>query len=310
MTTATKNYEKEIKDAIYHLIFKIREKKAYFFIYLSRKFLKNEGGYDLYVMDRIKNYYIKSKAESIHNKLTISNDQAKIVAFLKENKYSPADLEIPEEKLAAIRSKVHALVENDEFSYPRGKYTEGQQKTYYSRALKNLVKNIPEVKDVLSPELQKIICSYYGSNFGVTSVLCWRNYHVPQEEQQKAMYSNDWHNDYIAPSELKLFINITDVTEADGPLHVISAPDTKRLFENKAFGGRFSANDKNVLEDSRHVIKHTGQAGSAIFCHASDCLHRADIPEAGHYRDMLEFQFHPAVEALDDNWELTALKYK
>jgi len=59
---------------------------------------------------------------------------------------------------------------------------------------------------------------------------------------------------------------------------------------------------KDVLEDPNHVVKAIGPTGTAMLCNTELCLHRAEIPEEGHFRDIIQFQFGSSKKPLVDNW--------
>ncbi|GEM_PF-3447092 len=301
---------KQAKDSAYRLLFLYRTIKGNAFIFLSRIFLKNEGGLDLYLWGQAKYYLTRISCKNRKPAVAVSAPNKDVVSFLHRNKYAAVNLDLPDELIRKIRAKVDQYIEDDNFSGVRGGDQGNTREKHYTRAMKNIVKNIPEVKQVLTPELEAILQDYFGTNIGVSSVYMWRNYHVPETLENRVFYSNEWHNDNIAPTELKLFVNLTEVTEKHGPLHIISAPVSRTLFERKAYKGRKKKNDTAILESKEHVVKHTGKPGSAVLAHASCCLHRADVPAEGNYRDMLEFQFHPAASPLDKDWDKKPLRYQ
>jgi hypothetical protein len=55
-----------------------------------------------------------------------------------------------------------------------------------------------------------------------------------------------------------------------------------------------------ILEDPKHVVKFTGQAGSAIFANTTTCLHRAGNPQ--NTRDILQFMFKSSDKPLPKDW--------
>ncbi len=301
---------KAFKDWVHGVLFKLRTLRSNISIFLSRAILKNEGGLDLFLIGKCEHFFKKLLCKEKKQPAAITDKNQNVVPFLHKNKYAPVSLELPPELVKEIHAKVCEYIEDDQFSYVRGAHYGNSKDQYYTRAMRNVVTNIPQVREVLTPELESILTEYFDTNIGVTSVLLWRNYHVPEDNENRIVFSNDWHNDNIAPTELKLFVNITDVTENHGPLHVISEQESKRLFSEKAFKGRKKQNDVSSLENSEHLIKHTGKAGSAVLAHASCCLHRADIPGEGNYRDMLEFQFHPTTAPLSEDWYTKRLKYQ
>ena len=283
------------RERIHELVYRVKKLKSDFSIFLSRVLLSNEGGLDLFVLGKIKLFW----ARLCFNNNSASYQADDVLLDLRRNKVAKVDLNIPSKTLETIRTKIEQHIENPKYSQVRGSRYGNTEKKYYTRILKDAVFSVSEIKDILTPELCNTIQDYFKSNIGITSVLIWRNYHVDESEGNKVKYSNDWHYDYIAPTELKLFINMTDVTEDHGPLHVIPHLSSVKLYQNKIFRGRHKENNIEAIEATSDLIKHTGNAGSAVFTHASYCLHRADIPKKGKFRDMLEIQFHPSSNPLD-----------
>lgn len=199
-----------------------------------------------------------------------------------------------------IQEEYGRLIEDDERSYVRGEY-DGET---FSRGILLAHEAIPKLGDLLTDDIKRQIRGYYGSHFRVKHLITWRNYSVPEETARAApgsIYSEDWHCDRRSTDVLKLFVNLSDVTEDDGPFHILSRDETGRLARRWA-GERFDYVRADASVDADEMTKATGPAGTALLCNTELCYHRAGIPAPGHQRDIVQFQFKPASEPLPDDW--------
>jgi len=198
-----------------------------------------------------------------------------------------------------IREKYLKLIENDESSFIRTEY----KGTAYSRQTKWDHKDIPELSQLLNDDIIKLIEGYYGSHFQVKYLICWRNYHVPPKVvSESETFSDRWHCDRRNTDIFKLFVNLSDVTEKDGPFHIMSIPRTKEVID-LGFGNRHKYKiSSKILDDPSKISRAIGPAGTAMLCNTELCLHKAGIPEKEHMRDIIQFQFVPSKEPLQKNW--------
>ncbi|HIG0327818.1 TPA: hypothetical protein ACX87D_001703 [Legionella pneumophila] len=167
------------------------------------------------------------------------------------------------------------------------------------RYTKNVIEVIPDAPHLISPSIAYAIRSCIGSNFSLENIFLTRNFHVDQEINNKYEFLSDrWHFDNQYPDGFSLCVCISNVTLDDGPFHVLSATDSRTLLHkgfdpakrNKDPYGGLRAEDINKSPSLTRLI---GPPGTMLLCHTSYCLHRAGVPKAGHYRDMLFFTFRP-----------------
>jgi len=223
-----------------------------------------------------------------------SNDP--ITEQFKTNGYLKLEFKYDRSVIDKIRTKYDKMVEDDKFSFGSGQY-DGK---FYKRQIIDPHLNIPETLTLLTDEIVELIKQYYGGYFQVVRIDMWRTYFIPPELQEKDLISNKWHCDNRKIDRLKLFVNLSDVTEKDGPLHVQSIPRTKEIMKMK-FGHREDYQiPMEFLEDPKHVVKFTGQAGSAIFANTTTCLHRAGNPQ--NTRDIIQFMFKSSDKPLSKDW--------
>lgn len=198
-----------------------------------------------------------------------------------------------------IISKYSDMIEKEDFTYGTGEY-EGKA---YSIHIQKPHKNIPEVGHLIEGDIVKIIEGYYGGPFKISRIDLWRNLHTPKEiESTKETFSNYWHCDARDLKYLKLFVLLSDVTENDGPFHIISQQRTKQIMK-MGFGTREDYNvGEQELEDPEHTLKALGKTGMAYFANTQLCLHKAGMPSKNHQRDVVQFVIEPSNESIKENW--------
>jgi len=199
-----------------------------------------------------------------------------------------------------VKAQYDTLIENDDTSIQLS-VVDG---TCYSRHIMEPLSNLPILKKFINEKIIKILSDFYGRNFMIKQVNCFRNYHVPQEIVSKhEMFADHWHCDRRNISEIKLFVCLRDVTEKDGPFHVQTLERTKQLMK-LGFGSRDNYNlSKDELENPQFMKSGIGSSGTVYFANANLCLHKAGIPDSGHFRDLINFIFVPVDEPLPHDWE-------
>lgn len=195
-----------------------------------------------------------------------------------------------------IKTKYDQMIEDDNFSFASGQY---DGKTFKRQIIEPQL-NIPEVSSILTDSMINILEEYYGGHFQVVRIDLWRTYNIPSELEDKDIISNRWHCDNRKTDRLKLFVNLSNVSEMDGPLHLQSIPRTKEIMKMKFKHREDYGMPIEIMEDPKHVVKCTGPAGSTFFANTTTCFHKAGNPQNA--RDMLQFLFKASKEPLSKNW--------
>jgi len=259
-------------------------------LYLGKKIFKNDAGF----------------AHNIHGTLTKLKTKKDTIIYnhpkaseLNIKGYATLGIPFRSSTIEKIVTKYNNLIEDKIESSIRTEF-EG---IVYSRMVNQIYKKIPEIAELITDEISTIIKQHYRSNFQVHHVLAWRNHHVPPAVvAKKELFASHWHCDGRDTSRITLFVNLSDVTEEHGPLHVQSKERTKELI-NMGFGGRHQYKlSMDVVEDPKYVIRNIGPSGTAVLCNPQLCFHRAGIPRPSKIRDMLEIRFKPSNEPLSQNW--------
>lgn len=238
--------------------------------------------------------------------LPISVDDSSLAAASKLDAtgFHEFDARHDTKTIDAIRDRFEELLETGDLQITSGASDGNMYRRGITSKGYDVSEEFPEISDILTEDLRKLLVAYYGSWFKATHVGIWRNTHVPEDIDEE-VYSDYWHIDEgRSTDKLKLFVYLTDVTGDHGPFHAVSMDDSRAI-----------QSDTNLLlESSRHVPdgrvetevedvwQFTGQRGSMALCRTTTNLHRASNPAAGNHRDLLQIIFAPAGEPLPDDW--------
>jgi len=257
----------------------------------GRKLFKNDAGLRHNILGKIS--LLKTKKT-----IDVKAENTKI-SELDEKGYASLGIPFKTSDVENIISKYKQMIEDDEHSVIRTEY----KNKVYSRMISQVYKKIPQIANLLTDEIKDGLKQHYKGNFQVHHVLAWRNHHVPPEIiEEKKLFASNWHCDGRDTSRVTLFINLSDVTEEHGPLHVQSKQRTKELIK-MGFRGRHNYNlPEKVMEDPNYVVKNIGPPGTSVLCNPQLCLHRAGIPGPNKIRDIMEIRFKPSNRPLDKDW--------
>jgi hypothetical protein len=229
----------------------------------------------------------------------VAPEQAARVAGFREHGFcdlgSPFEPDLLDRVAAAFAPRVmddrqcHLRYESNPDIHEEDRVVPSADGAVVQRTLLDPLGSIPQIRGVLSDSLVRFIEACYGCPVRLLSVTYWRNYHVPPQVSalREVGYSNYWHNDAHATDTVKLFVAMSDVSDEDGPLHVIPRPLTRRII-------RRGFNRKQVRQADRFnsdAFRMVGPRGRAVLCNTTLCLHRAGVPAPGRSRDMLQFVF-------------------
>jgi hypothetical protein len=257
----------------------------------------------------VKSMSGRSKLDnSINSELKENNPE---LFHLKKHGFTKYENSYDELMISEIGEKFNKLIEDKKTSFP----TSGYEGKIYQRAIKDPEKCFPEITKLITQDVREFVAGYYKTSYKIKYILCVKNYSVPKEIQEKnEMFSNHWHMDKHNASWLKFFVYLSDVSEKDGPFHIQSKHRTKELVK-MGYGNRDHYDlSLDILENPEFVNVMTGPNGTTMFGDVATCLHRAGIPEEGHYRNMVQIFFEPTDKPFTDDWindveEYTDLKY-
>lgn len=197
-----------------------------------------------------------------------------------------------------------ALIERIREAYRRAVDDPSQtrnRRTQWARQLVRPATAVPESIALFDARMQAIVERYYGGPFKVYKFELRSNFHAPGEvTSQEEVYQNYWHVDDRPTSVLKLFINLTEVTDADGPFELLELEETRRLVKSGRFVQRSATLEQETRPGAR--VRLVGAPGHAMLATTARVLHHACLVSPGGRRDIASFTFRPARRPLADDW--------
>ena len=124
-------------------------------------------------------------------------------------------------------------------------------------------------------------------------------YSVPRDNDEKVS-SQLFHVDPEGLSQVKFFINIFDVDEAEGPFTFVPADETSRVMrevgalrrqQGKQHAGRYLDDEIAAVGASDSIIRVKGPQGWGVAVDTSRCLHMGSRVHPGAFRLCLYLQY-------------------
>ncbi len=174
----------------------------------------------------------------------------------------------------------------------------------FNENLKILLKKL--VDNNLKNELDKIK-QIYNLDLIISNLELKRNFHFNKADHNyESIFSENYHEDKYICTQIKQFIYLSYVSEESGPFSFFKINESKKFIKEKKLDNRFNLKiDNNKKQDYKDEIYFLGNPGDSMIVDTSECLHRANIPYSGNYRDMLTITYNFVISK--DNKSVWAL---
>ena len=140
-----------------------------------------------------------------------------------------------------------------------------------------------KIKKKLSPLIDNLK-SYFSCDVFISDILPFRIYHIEDENNlEKESYANHFHQDGYLMIYNKIFINLMDIEEQDGPLQIIPIENKSAFFKSFKYKDR---NNYNVFGNQDLIYKNTGKIGECCLFSSPQVFHKAGIPK--NFRDLIQ----------------------
>lgn len=147
--------------------------------------------------------------------------------------------------------------------------SEGKHRYFLALPIKQeLSRESPLVKLALNPEIISIVTEYLGilPIFSAVNILYSPNTKNYEDSSQF------FHLDPEGVRQIKIFVFVEDVTEDSGPLTVVAAKDSKKVYPVYK-GGRISDEKVKEFVPEENFQTMTGSSGTMVFTDTSSCFH-------------------------------------
>lgn len=155
--------------------------------------------------------------------------------------------------------------------------------------LKDSLERLPELTELLTGPIEKVVEFYYRSYFKLYSTDVYRLIHCATAPEESFL----WHCDNAPAEMIKLLVYLSDTTEETGAFRLkdktVSSKLKRQGFWDRADTERFA----DRLEDAASTRVLGGPLGTGILFQHSACIHKATDPARGQ-RDVAAFLIIPS----------------
>jgi len=147
----------------------------------------------------------------------------------------------------------------------------------------------------------KYLEKYYNQKINLTYLTISRNYETPKEYNNNSFfvskksepYSNFYHTDGYVFNMFKIIINLQDVNEDEGPLHLVKKEKSKKFIKVKKFYSRekYLRSEESDKRVENCLFKNTGKLGEVLLCNTAELIHKAGDVAKNKKRDILFLSF-------------------
>ena len=170
----------------------------------------------------------------------------------------------------------------------------------FNENLKALLKKL--VDNNLKNDLDKIK-QIYNLDLIISNLELKRNFHFNKDDHQyESIYSENYHEDKYICTQVKQFIYLSHVSDESGPFSFFKINESKKFIKEKKLDNRFNLKiNNNKKQNYKNEIYFLGNPGDSMIVDTSECLHRANIPNLGNYRDMLTITYNFVINKDDQS---------
>ncbi|HEX5449233.1 MAG TPA: hypothetical protein VFW85_04175 [Gaiellaceae bacterium] len=157
----------------------------------------------------------------------------------------------------------------------------------------DLTLDSPYMRFALSDEVLRAVSDYLGLVPLLMKIDIWYSFAGRRDEPRASQL---WHLDHDDTTQMKLFVNVNDVTPEMGPLTVADAATSERFPFPDGFdfgkGNRVPDDEvRSVIRDDQ-LVSFSGPRGTVAFVDTSRCLHFGSrVEEGADPRRMVMVQF-------------------
>ncbi|HEV2145975.1 MAG TPA: hypothetical protein VGR37_01015 [Longimicrobiaceae bacterium] len=234
-----------------------------------------------------------------HGNAVPGEPYASSARFLRESGYLLIERRYQGPHFDTMRARYAELMEDPERS--------ASTSTGATRFILDPVAGIPELRHLLTEELEQTLLAYYGTYFRIEGVRAWRNHHVPNVSVTDDVFSNTFHCDAFPVTGLRLFVYFNDGVNRDtGAFRFHDKASTREIVRSPGYFRRnmLSRSIKERLLDPHRLRILEGDAGASMLCNVQECLHAAGVPRPGSHRDIVQLLIAPTNEPYAERGEL------
>ncbi len=140
-----------------------------------------------------------------------------------------------------------------------------------------------KIKNKLLPFIKKLE-NYFNCDVIISDIQASRNFnHSDALNLNVEHFANHFHQDSYMMTYNKIFINLMDINEEDGPLEIIPRENRNSFIKSFNYKDRLNY---NLFGDKNLIKKNVGKIGDCFLFSSPQVFHRAGVPK--NYRDNMQ----------------------
>ena len=239
----------------------------------------------------------RTRREMSGHSLTVDDSTAHDAAEFTRSGVRRFDSTADTDLVDRVAARFAELTTDDEVCSDQGRAIQPDLHRYVTHAHQR----IPELTELLTPEVARTIEAAYGCCFRVRSVRAYRNSGTAHARSDDNVYANQWHLDPELTCDLRYFVYLSDADVRNGALETIDRPTTRKILRSGYVGPHHIVGPARRLM-SHGAVTHEGPAGTGVLVQAEHVLHRAGTCADGSHRDAVQFWITPSPVPLPDDW--------
>ncbi len=154
---------------------------------------------------------------------------------------------------------------------------------YYFKIDDEIKKILNKIINQIEDEYLVSFKEYFNSDILPAYMCLRRNTHYKKLDLESELFNDNFHNDAYLFTHFKVFINLSDVSEKDGPMKIVSKKKAKDFLKYINYKDRKNYSD----DDENFSFSNTGRVADCLFFDPTNCFHKAGMPEENQKRDYL-----------------------
>jgi hypothetical protein len=192
-------------------------------------------------------------------------------------------------RAGAVVDEARSILEGGELDRMKGRCAETKMNFAVQRVDEGLRRDSPFLAFALDSRVVSMVAGYLGVVPVLDGIYLW---YSPNENLNGDRNSSQlFHIDPTGYRQVKVFVHVEDVPEDGGPLTVVRAAASRRLYPLFA-GDTGSISDEEVerVVGRESIVALTGSAGTVSAADTSTCFHFGSRP-GNHDRLLVHFHF-------------------
>ena len=188
-----------------------------------------------------------------------------------------------DKELKNLKSNLVISNDKNKIKLMHGEEKLNNKPPFYFDINDNVKNSIDEILKKLEKSYIFDLKKYFRSEILPAFICLRRNEFYKKQDLDHELFNDNFHNDAYLFTQFKIFINLNDIGEKNGPMRIVSKKNTKKFLDSIGYTGRQNYNEKKDTISYSNV----GKSGDGLIFDPTNCFHKAGVPDQNYKRDYL-----------------------